>query len=171
MLMMEQMLSNYYEEIKAVPRDIVLETEDVVEAQVLVTIQGMADKLQKLLSQISRMKVEELNAVVVAIGREYGTQQGETFNQAVSTALGDLEQSISSAKDTIQSQLNVITGQQDDVPASSMDAGFGAETPMGDEGAIEGEPDLGADLGGEPGGEFPELDDTEPTGPAGRGRR
>jgi gas vesicle protein len=172
MVMMEQMLASHYTSMKLGPHNIVVENEEVVQAQVILAANDMVDSLQKMLEQISKMKVEDLNAVVQGISREYGTAESEQFNQTVGEALGQLEQSISASKQSVQGALTQLTGEAP--PNAEMGAELGGAEVGAELGAELGGPEgaeLGAELGGEEGAELPELEPEEEFGPAGRERR
>lgn len=178
LVMMEQALSDRVQDLRYQRARIVVENEEVQKSQVILASQDMIDSIQKMLEDISKMKVEELNAVTDGIKNEFGTNEGDQFNQAVSEALGQLEQALSTAKQAVSSAQGALTGE-----GGGMEGDMAGMPGMAEPGGEM--PDMGADQGGagelpelpEPGaeaGELPELPEPEEepeTGPAGRERR
>jgi hypothetical protein len=178
LVMMEQGLSDRVRDLRYHRANIIVENEEVQKSQVILASQDMIDSIQKMLEDVSKMKVEELNAVVDGIKNEFGSNEGDQFSQAVTEALGQLEQALSTAKQALSGAQGGLTGEGGGMPGGAGPdlGGIGGE-PGGepDQGAQPGG-DLGGigDLGGEPSGELPELPEPEPeeeTGPAGRERR
>jgi hypothetical protein len=124
LVMMEQMLSQHYSDIRIQPR-IVTENEEVEKSQVILAAQDLIDQLQKMVEQISKMNAEELPAVVSGISNEIGTSESEAYNQSVSEALTTLLAAVTTAKGSLTSSLGVITGE-------------GGGDMMGDEGFGDG---------------------------------
>lgn len=142
LVFMEQALTHHYGELKTLPLynpRIVVENEEVEKSQVVLAAQEMVDAMQKMIEQVSDMLVKELPAVIDGVNSEFGTSQGEQFQQQASEALSTLQAALTQAKTSLQGGLGTITGTG---------GGFGGE--MG------GEPsgDMGADLGMEPGGDM-----------------
>lgn len=166
LVMVEQALSDRLSDLRN-PARIVVENEEVQKSQVILAAQDMIDSLQKMLEEISKMNVEELNAVVVGMKNEFGTEVGDQFSQAASQALMALQEATTTAKGSLTSALGQVTGETTGMP----DAGGELGAPAPD---IGGE--LGGDLGAEPAPELPEPEpaeepEPEDLGGAGRGRR
>ena len=164
LVMLEQALSDHYSDLRIHQR-IVLENEEVQKGQVLLAAQEMIDSIQKMIVDISKMKVEELPAVVTGVNNEIGSSQGQSFEQSVTEALGALEQALAATKGALTSALDQISGD-----SAGMDDSLGGEMPgaemdmgMGDE-ADDEMPD-----GDDDGMEMPEPE--EELGGAGRGLR
>lgn len=136
LVMMEQMLSAHYRDLKAASK-LVLENEEVQKSQVILAAQDMIDTVQKMIEQISKMNAEELPAVVTGIQNEIGTSEAEQFQQSAGGALTQLQQSLTEAKTNLSSSLGVITGEGASLPGEDL----GGEDLGG-----EPEPDLGSDL-------------------------
>lgn len=135
LVMMEQALSDRLNDLRIQRARIVVENEEVQKSQVILAAQDMVDSLQKMLEQISKMNVEELNAVVTGMKNEFGTEMGDQFNSSTGQSLTALQQAITTAKNEISTSLGAVTG----------------ETPAmtgGDMGAMPG------DMGMEPGAEL-----------------
>jgi len=110
LVMMEQMLSQHYGDIKVQTR-IVTENEEVEKSQVILAAQDLIDQLQKMVEQISKMNAEELPAVVSGISNEIGTSESESYNQSVSEALTTLLSAVTAAKGSLTSSMGAITGE------------------------------------------------------------
>lgn len=135
LVFMEQALSDYYAELKELPKynsRIVVENEEIEQAQVVLAAKDMMDSVQKMVEDVSDMLVKELPAVVESVSGEMGSEQGEQFNTMATEALTGLQAALTQAKSGLQSALNVVTGQG---------GGFGAGMP--------GMGMAGADMGGE----------------------
>jgi hypothetical protein len=151
LVMMEQMLSNHYQDIR-VKTSIVVENEEVEKSQVILAAQDLVDQIQKMIEQVSKMNAEELPAVVNGISNEIGTAESETYNQSTSQSLTTLLQSLSTAKSDLTSNLGQITGAESAAPDAfdsgvedgEMDDGMGDETAM-DVPEPEETPDLSSD--------------------------
>lgn len=144
LVFMEQALSDYYAELKATPKynsRIIVENEEIEQAQVVLAAKDMMDSVQKMVEDVSDMLVKELPAVVESVSGEMGTEQGEQFNTMATEALTGLQAALTQAKSGLQSALNVVTGQG---------AGFG--------GGMPGMEMPGADMAGElPGEEVADM--------------
>lgn len=171
LVMMEQALSDHLGTLRMNQARIVVENEEVQKSQVILAAQDMIDSVQKMLEQVSKMNVEELNAVVTGMSNEFGTEVSEQFNTAAGQALTTLQQAITTAKSGLTTALGAVTG---DAPVAP-----GADAAMGaDMGAMPPEGDLGADMGAMPpegdlgGMEEPMEPEAEPdVSGAGRERR
>jgi hypothetical protein len=163
--MMEQMLSNHYQDIR-VQTSIVVENEEVEKSQVILAAQDLVDQIQKMIEQVSKMNAEELPAVVNGISNEIGTSESETYNQSTSQSLTTLLQSLSTAKSDLTSSLGQITGAESAEAPEAFDAGvedgeMDADLGMGDETAMDvPEPEEISDLS--------VSDETDEIGSAGR---
>ena len=157
LVMMEQALTDHYSDLKVQHR-IMLENEEVQKSQVILAAQDMVDSIQKMVEQISKMKVEELPAVVTGVNNEIGTDEGQQFESTCTESLTTLEQALSSAKIALSGAVGQITGtggeetfgdqaQPDEFgePGGEMDLGGGGdeELPMPDMGMDEPEEELG----------------------------
>lgn len=114
LVFMEQALSDYYSELKAQPKynsRIVVENEEIEQAQVVLAAKDMMDSVQKMIEDVSDMLVKELPAVVDSVSGEMGGDQGEQFNSMATEALTGLQAALTQAKSGLQSALNVVTGQ------------------------------------------------------------
>lgn len=159
LVMMEQMLSNHYQDIK-VNRSIVVENEEVEKSQVILAAQDLVDQIQKMIEQVSKMNAEELPAVVNGISNEIGTAESESYNQSTSEALTTLIQSLSTTKSSLSSSLGQITG----IESMSNPEAFDADV-SDDDLNMDDEVDLNVDVTDtEELPELPEPDDMDASG-------
>jgi predicted nucleic acid-binding Zn-ribbon protein len=178
LVMMEQALTDRINDLRSQPARIMVENEEVQKSQVILAAQEMVDTLQKMLEQISKMNVEELNAVVEGMKSEFGSEKGDEFNANVGQMLSTLQEAIRSAKQGIESSLGSVTGQTPGMAGMGGMGGMDAEPGM--DAGMPGDMEAGADMAdaelaaGEEEAEVPEpeLEPEEPSDTAaGRGRR
>ena len=138
LVMMEQMLSQHYSDIRVQAR-IVTENEEVEKSQVILAAQDLIDQLQKMVEQISKMNAEELPAVVSGISNEIGTSESESYNQSVSEALTTLLSAVTTAKGSLTSSMGQITGEGGgDMGGDDMGFGGGEEEEFSGEEPLPG---------------------------------
>lgn len=168
--MMEQMLSEHYEDLRVTSR-IVVENEEVQKSQVILAAQDLIDQVQKMVEDISKVNAEELPAVVTGIANEIGTTESQQFNDAASTTLSALQQSLIETRTQLTNALSTITGESvDEIPepfdAGGEDLGGDLDDESTDDldldvDAMGGDEDLDVDV---------DIDDEETVGLAGAGR-
>lgn len=157
LVMMEQALADHINDLQTQRARIVIENEEVQKSQVILAAQDMIDNIQKMREQVSKMEVEELNAVVVGMKNEFGTSQGDQYNSSSSEALKGLLTALDSAKQGLTSALGIVTGEGGELatttdmdPTAGQDE-FGAPDDFG------GEEDFNANINvEEPAPEEPE---------------
>jgi hypothetical protein len=176
LIMMEQMLSSHYDQVRLAPYNIVVENEEVEKSEVILAAQDMIDTVQDMIEKISKMNVEQLPALSDSISSEFGTSESEQYTSSVGETLTALQQALTQAKTGLQGGLGTLTGQGGGdfgAPAGEEEFAGTEELPGGGEEEFAGTEELGGDEGGElP--ELPELPAEEPeapVGPAGRERR
>ena len=91
-----------------------------------------------MIEQMGKMQNDELGAVVDQMSYQYGADKAASFNQAVASQLETLLASIKSAKEAVNNEVLVLTGE---APAPS-DMGT-ADSDLGD---METDADDGQDL-------------------------
>lgn len=168
LLMIEQALTMRVNDLRSNPASIVVENEEVQKAQVTLAAQDMIDSVQKMLEQVSKMNVEELDAVVNGMKNEFGNEVGDAFAASTGEALSTLQAALQTAKTALTTALGSATGEGP-LPGSEMgEPDLGAEPSLGDEMG-------GDDLGAEPGlGDEMDMEEPEPEDSGsviGRGRR
>jgi hypothetical protein len=173
LVFMEQALNNHMAVAKS-PR-IVLENEEVEQAQVILAAQDMIDTVQKMYEDINDMLVKELPALVDSIQSEIGVNESTSFNEAANQALSTLNASLQEAQTALKGALGGLTGQGSadafatDEPEMDADMGaeMGADLGADDEAALNMEPEGDLDLP-----PIPDMDDEEmPLAAAGREKR
>lgn len=162
LLMLEQTLAGHLEELRR-QSQVVVENEEVQKSQVILAAQDMIDSIQKMIEQVSKMNVEELNAVVEGMRNEFGTEAGDQFNTSVGQTLKSLQDSLTNAKNELGSALGVVTGEAPAAPDGELGGMGDADQELG---ASEEMP-TDSELPTEPEAEEP---DAEP-GNLGRERR
>ena len=165
LVFMEQALVTHYNKLASSPKPrIVFENEEVEKSQVVLAAQDLVDSVQKMLEQVSDMTVKELPALVDSIQSEIGANESEQFNTQVAESLSTLTTTLTQCKSSLQSALNVITGQ------GGTDAFNPADTDVDAEAGEMPDMDVDAEAG-----EMPDMDMEEPEFPpvsgAGRARR
>lgn len=141
LLMVEQGLQDRINDLKNPNMRVVVENEEIQKSQVILAAQDMVDSLQKMLEDVSKMNVEELNAVVEGMRNEFGSSEADQFNASVGEALSGLQDAVTNTKQAVQGALGVITGTGSDIVPTVPD--MGGELPTG----VEQETDM--DISGE----------------------
>jgi hypothetical protein len=165
LVMMEQMLSNHYQDIRVQSR-VVVENEEVEKSQVILAAQDLVDQVQKMIEQVSKMNAEELASVTSGIAAEIGSAESQSYNEAVSAALITLQGALSAAKGTLTGSLGELTGQGGGIAAPEADGDLGGDE-FGDEELAPEMPDLGGEEDFEMSDEI-DVEEPESAGPAGR---
>ena len=121
-----------------------MESAEVEQAQVVLAAQDMVDQVQKMIEQMTDLRVKELPALVDGIRAEMGTDQAGSFNDSANAALEGLLGSLETAKGELQGAVGVVTGEEmavpseEEMPAPDMDM----EVPDVDPAAEMPAPDL-----------------------------
>lgn len=118
-LMIAEALTQHYKTFSN--SSIIVENQAVEQATVTLAAQEIVDKVQKMVEQCNDMLVKELPALVDSMQSEVGVNEANTYNQAASSALTQLNQTLSQTRSTLNEALNALTGQQTDgefTPAS-----------------------------------------------------
>ena len=157
LVMMEQALSDRLNDLRVERARIVVENEEVQKSQVILAAQDMVDSLQKMLEQISKMNVEELNAVVTGMKNEFGSEQGDQFNSAASQSLTTLQQALTAAKSELATALGAVTGETPSMPGGDMGGMPGGDMGMEPGAELDADSDVSIEEPmGEPSEEEPE---------------
>ena len=130
------------------------ESAEVEQAQVVLAAQDMVDQVQKMIEQMTDLRVKELPALVDGIKAEMGTDQAAAFNSSANTALEGLIAGLESAKGELQGAVGVVTGEEMSVPGEEempapemdMDMEMPAEEPAAELPDMEEPEDAGDDL-------------------------
>lgn len=111
LIMVEQALSDRLSDLRNPLYRVVVENEEVQKSQVILAAQDLVDSLQKMLEDVSKMNVEELNAVVDGMKNEFGVVEGNEFGQSVGATLSTLQAAIADAKASVVTALGMVTGE------------------------------------------------------------
>ena len=112
--------------------------QEVEKAEIVIAAKSLVDELQDMIEQLGKMQNDELGAVVDQMSYQYGADKATSFNAAVATQLETLLGSLKSAKEAVNNEVLVLTGE---APAQSDMAP--ADSDLGD---METDADDGADL-------------------------
>ena len=99
-----------------------MESAEVEQAQVVLAAQDMVDQVQKMIEQMTDLRVKELPALVDGIRAEMGTDQAGSFNDSANAALEGLLAGLESAKGELQGAVGIVTGEEMSVPGDEMPA-------------------------------------------------
>ena len=115
--------------------------QEVEKAEIVIAAKSLVDELQDMIEQMGKMQNDELGAVVDQMSYQYGADKAASFNQAVASQLETLLASIKSAKEAVNNEVLVLTGEapapSEMGPADSDlgtmdDEGEDLETPVDD---------------------------------------
>jgi hypothetical protein len=166
LVFMSQALTEHYQSTKEAK--IVIENQEVEKSQVILAAQDMINSLQKMIEEVNDMLVKELPALTDSIQSEIGVTESGAFNQAASTALTTLNQTLSQSKSEMQNAMNALTGVGSPEALGAPPTG-GEEMAVTDVAATStpgGEEVAGAEMDAEIAPE--EEPETEPAGGVGR---
>ena len=97
--------------------------QEVEQAEIVIAAKSLVDELQDMIEQLGKMQNDELGAVVDQMSYHYGADKAASFNQAVSSQLETLLASAKTAKEAVNNEVLVLTGeapaQSDMAPADS----------------------------------------------------
>ena len=127
-----------------------LTESEINTAQVVLAAQDMVDQVQKMLEQISAMQFKDLPALTDSIKNDMGVEQATQFQADATAALTQLLTSLQTGKTQLEAAQGVLTGQAPVVPgAEDGAADLGELPPAGDEGEVDADLSLDANLPGE----------------------
>lgn len=97
--------------------------QEVEKAEIVIAAKSLVEELQDMIEQLGKMQNDELGAVVDQMSYQYGADKAASFNQAVASQLETLLASIKTAKEAVNNEVLVLTGeapaQSDMAPADS----------------------------------------------------
>ncbi len=97
--------------------------QEVEKAEIVIAAKSLVDELQDMIEQMGKMQNDELGAVVDQMSYQYGADKAASFNQAVASQLETLLASIKTAKEAVNNEVLVLTGEapapSDMAPADS----------------------------------------------------
>ncbi len=116
-------------------------------SEAVLAAKDIVDSVQDMLEKISKIQNEQVPALIDTIRDQIGSEQAETFKTGISPMLADLYQSLSTARETADTSVRQLSGEQVAAPMDmgmGADAGMGGEMPPADTGM---DSDLDADAG------------------------
>jgi hypothetical protein len=115
--------------------------QEVEKAEIVIAAKSLVDELQDMVEQMGKMQNDELGAVVDQMSYQYGADKAASFNTAVASQLETLLASIKTAKEAVNNEVLVLTGeapaQSDMAPADSDLGDMETDTDMGGEDDLE----------------------------------
>jgi len=85
--------------------------QEVEKAEIVIAAKSLVDELQDMIEQMGKMQNDELGAVVDQMSYQYGADKAASFNQAVASQLETLLASIKTAKEAVNNEVLVLTGE------------------------------------------------------------
>ena len=119
-------------------------------SEAVLAAKDIVDSIQDMLEKISKVQNEQVPALIDTIRDQIGSDQAEAFKGSISPTLTDLYTALSTARETSDTAVRVLSGEQ--IADTGMD--MGGQPAMG--GAPEGsdlgapESDFDSDLGAPP---------------------
>jgi hypothetical protein len=92
-------------------------------SEAVLAAKDIVDSVQDMLEKISKVQNEQIPALIDTIRDQIGSEQAEAFKGTISPTLTDLYTALSTARDTSDTAVRVLSGEQ--APATDM-GGFGA---------------------------------------------
>ena len=114
-------------------------------AQLIMAVKDMVDRVQGMVEDLSKMKVEDLIALTDKMRDEFGQEQASAFTSSADGILSAGIDSLTNARTEMDNSVLTLTGQ---APAAAPDAELGTEQPAPEAGA-----EMGAEMPAPEGGE------------------
>ena len=108
-------------------------------SEAVLAAKDIVDSIQDMLEKISKVQNEQIPALIDTIRDQIGSEQAEAFKTSMSPTLTDLYTALSTARETADTSVRVLSGEQ--IADTAMDMG-GNDADIG--GANVGSSDLGA---------------------------
>jgi len=116
-------------------------------SEAVLAAKDIVDSIQDMLEKISKVQNEQVPALIDTIRDQIGSEQAEAFKGSISPTLTELYTALSTARETSDTAVRVLSGEQ--LGNTAMDMGGNVEEPGADLGAAP-ESDLDSDLGAPP---------------------
>ena len=100
--------------------------QEVEKAEIVIAAKSIVDELQNMIEDLGKLQNDELGAIVDQMSYQYGGDAAANFNTAVASQLETLLGSIKSAKEAVNNEVLVLTGEapaQSDMAATDSDLG------------------------------------------------
>lgn len=114
-------------------------------SEAVLAAKDIVDSVQDMLEKISKIQNEQVPALIDTIRDQIGSEQAEQFKTAISPLLTDLYGALSTARESSDTAVRQLSGEQ----VAPTDMSLGGGQPGGDLGGAPGA-DLGSDLGAAP---------------------
>ena len=115
-------------------------------SEAVLAAKDIVDSVQDMLEKISKIQNEQVPALIDTIRDQIGSDQAEAFKTGISPMLADLYQALSTARESSDTAVRTLSGEQVAAPMDmGMDQGLAGMPP---EGGMDS--DLDADLGAAP---------------------
>ena len=116
-------------------------------SEAVLAAKDIVDSVQDMLEKISKVQNEQIPALIDTIRDQIGSEQAEAFKTSMSPTLSDLYTALSTARETADTSVRVLSGEQTAATDMSMgaDAGLGDNLPP-----MDGDSDFDSDLGAAP---------------------
>jgi len=105
---------------------------EVGNAEVLLAAKDMVDSIQDTIEKVGKMQNEQLPQLLDSIRDQVGSEQADSFKQAVGATLDTLMQNLQAAREGVDSGVGILTGQAPqpmDLGGTELDATISAELP------------------------------------------
>ena len=117
-------------------------------SEAVLAAKDIVDSIQDMLEKISKVQNEQLPALVDTIRDQIGSEQAEAFKTSISPTLVELYTSLSTARESSDTAVRVLSGEQ--APATDMnlggDTGMTGAAGMGGMAPQAPDSDLDADM-------------------------
>lgn len=120
-------------------------------SEAVLAAKDIVDSIQDMLEKISKVQNEQIPALIDTIRDQIGSEQAEAFKTSMSPTLSDLYTALSTARETADTSVRVLSGEQ--VAPTDMSMGgdeFGGDEFGGDDLGAAPESDFDSDLGAAP---------------------
>jgi hypothetical protein len=84
---------------------------EVGNAEVLLAAKDMVDSIQDTIEKVGKMQNEQLPQLLDSIRDQVGSEQADSFKQAVGATLDTLMQNLQAAREGVDSGVGILTGQ------------------------------------------------------------
>jgi rubrerythrin len=101
-------------------------------SEAVLAAKDIVDSIQDMLEKISKVQNEQVPALIDTIRDQIGSEQAEAFKGSISPCLTELYTALSTARETSDTSVRVLSGEQ--IADTAMDMGgdeFGAEPDLG----------------------------------------
>jgi hypothetical protein len=112
-------------------------------SEAVLAAKDIVDSVQDMLEKISKIQNEQVPALIDTIRDQIGSDQAEAFKTGISPMLADLYQALSSARESSDTAVRQLSGEQVAAPMD-MDMGMGADQGLA--GAMPPEGGMDSDM-------------------------